>query len=124
LALDHIRSGRSIVLNNRERVISCTKSFAKDGTHNTKPCDSLYLDALHKVGIWPSLYPFEVLSVNKAVHLIKEALKLADHECSLYSRSAGQSRGSCPFLWELDLVALSVDRIQRKMKGFSRPELR
>jgi hypothetical protein len=79
---------------------------------------------LEEVGIWPTFYPFEVLSVNKAVALLNEALQIAEHECDHYRDATTDRRCHYPLLFAMDSLSEGADRVQGGMKGFERSTAR
>jgi len=79
----------------------------------------LYLNVLKEVGIWPSLLPFETLSVHKAALVISEAKALAVRRCDHPEHWTTSSPHPCPLLEELDSLSLHVARVHAEMKGIS-----
>jgi len=93
--------------------VRCSKIVAQNGGFpGSLARHTLYLNVLKEVGIWPSLLPFETLSVHKAAFLINEAHVLAVCQCDHPGFGTLTVPDPRPLMAELVSLSLHVKRVQ------------
>ncbi|SPQ23423.1 9b00fc90-d153-44c0-99dd-bd8c552ca883 [Thermothielavioides terrestris] len=106
--LDRIRNGSGLDISGED----C--KFQDDFDHI-----AVYLDGLSQLGIWPSLGPFKVLPVSKAVKLIME---LPDVCRDPYYGEDPNMFGGWGYPPELETLCNRADLVLQSIKGFTWPK--